>query len=180
MQDRYLLYIDILGFSDLVRRTPARVHDIYQIIDSLNVHHHDAFKTIVFSDTVLVYSKDNLLRKQSDHEYVVMYSCEFAQDLMYRFIGTEFSFRAVLKFGEFDYYRLRHTECFYGRSLVDAYLLEKAVKCVGLFVDEPSQRYNRIFPVCRHDENLSYVFLNQATKQGYDFIGDGLASYRRC
>lgn len=174
MQNRYLLYIDILGFSELVRGAPARVQDLYRIIDSLNVHRHHAFKTIVFSDTILVYSKDSLLQGNRDHEYVVMYSCEFAQDLMYRFVGTEFAFRAVLKFGEFDHYRLTRTECFYGRSLVDAYLMEKSVKCVGLFIDEPSQRYNRIFPVCRHSDDLSYVYLNQATQRTYEYIAEAL------
>lgn len=51
---KYLLYIDILGFSDMVRSEPAKVAELYLILDSLTVHRHEAFRTIVFSDTILV------------------------------------------------------------------------------------------------------------------------------
>ena len=36
---------------------PERVKDLYEIISTLNVHRHESFGTIVFSDTILVYPK---------------------------------------------------------------------------------------------------------------------------
>jgi hypothetical protein len=38
MQDRYLLYIDIVGFSELVASGDPRISDLYEIIANLNVH----------------------------------------------------------------------------------------------------------------------------------------------
>ena len=86
MKNKYLLYLDILGFSQLVEHSPKTIREIYKIIDSLNVHTHDVFHTIVFSDTILVYNKV-APGSRDDHEYLVMNSIEFAQDLLYRFIG---------------------------------------------------------------------------------------------
>ena len=56
MTDRYLLYIDVLGFSALIDEGLGKINDLYEVIASLNVHRHDAFKVIVFSDTILVYN----------------------------------------------------------------------------------------------------------------------------
>src|SRR5882672_11004861 len=94
---KYLLYIDILGFADLVRRDPHQVEKIYGVLDTLNVHRHKVFRTIVFSDTVLVYNRQD--PKPTDtaaHEYIVWYSIEFAEDLHHRLIGQGLYFRAVL------------------------------------------------------------------------------------
>ncbi len=172
MQPRYLLYIDILGFKSLVDHNPGSIPSLYAIIDSLNAHMHDAFNTLVFSDTILVYSKDNRLKSEHDHKYAVMYSCEFAQDLMYRFVGTDFAFRAVLVHGEFDRYKLNRFDCFYGSALVRAHLLEREIKSIGLFIDIASQKHNEIFPVAKHSAELSYVFLNQHTQGLMEWWGE--------
>jgi hypothetical protein len=58
LPERFFLYIDLLGFSELVIKGGS-VQQIHDIIDRLNVHRHHAFTTIAFSDTVLVYNKDN-------------------------------------------------------------------------------------------------------------------------
>lgn len=44
----FFLYLDILGFTDLVKEGSERIDDLYEVIASLNVHKHDAFKVIVF------------------------------------------------------------------------------------------------------------------------------------
>ena len=38
MRDKYLLYIDVLGFRDLVRSDLTRVYDLYRVVANLNVH----------------------------------------------------------------------------------------------------------------------------------------------
>ena len=119
MPAKYLLYIDMLGFSDLVRKRGA-VKKLYETINKLNVHRHYAFKTIAFSDTLLVYNIVNPTTKQ-DREYLVMYSCEFAQDLFYRLIGRDLHFRAYLTLGEFKINEFENLEAFYGEALIDAY-----------------------------------------------------------
>jgi len=43
MPEKYLLYIDILGFREMARASPDRVRELYQVIASLNVHRHPDF-----------------------------------------------------------------------------------------------------------------------------------------
>jgi hypothetical protein len=160
MNEKYLLYLDILNFSDLVKNDSSKVDYIYEIIDSLNVHKHDAFDTIVFSDTVLVYNKIDPL-SQKDHSYLTMFSIEFAQDLLYRFIGKELYFRGVLTWGPFRHYQLKNINCFYGPALIESYLGEKEIQGTGLYIHNSAQQNNEIFKINRFDMNYSFVYLNQ-------------------
>ena len=105
MRDEYLLYIDILGFTELAESSSDRVEDLYRVIASLNVHEHPDFATIVFSDTILVHCATNV-RSEDSRRYVVMYLCEFAQDLLVRLCGRGVTFRAVLTYGAFEHYYL--------------------------------------------------------------------------
>ena len=164
MEKKYLLYIDILGFSELVKESEAKVRRLYRIIDSLNVHRHPSFKAIIFSDTILVYNVDDAFFKH-DHEYLVMFLIEFAQNLLYQSVGRNYYFRAVLVYGEFEHKSLRNTEQFFGNALIDAYVKQKSVKCTGLFIDNHCHTYNDIFPVERYDKNLSFVYLNQSLEE---------------
>ena len=59
MQKKYLLYIDILGFANLVSKKPKEVKKIYEVVNELNVHRQSEFKAIIFSDTILIYNKYN-------------------------------------------------------------------------------------------------------------------------
>lgn len=172
MSQRYILYIDVLGFSEMVKSSPSKIGELYKIIDSLNVHRHDVFKTIVFSDTILVYN-DTEPKSGHDHAYLVRYSCEFAQDLVYRTIKTNVHFRAVLRYGEFDHYHLQHIECFFGTGLIDAYLKEKEIACTGLFIDKSCERYNLIFPISKYDDDVSFVYLNQSLER-LNLISQGM------
>jgi hypothetical protein len=56
MSNRCLLYIDVLGFSQMIECDPRKVALVYSILDDLNVHRHNAFKAIAFSDTILAYN----------------------------------------------------------------------------------------------------------------------------
>lgn len=46
--EKTFLYIDILGFENLVTSNTDKVESIFKIIDSLHVHKDIAFQTIVF------------------------------------------------------------------------------------------------------------------------------------
>src|SRR4051812_49096729 len=116
--EKYLLYIDMLGFSSLVRKRGA-VKRLYRTIDKLNVHRHDAFKTIAFSDTLLVYNNVSP-RSAHDRRHLIMYLCEFAQDLYYRLIGPELQFSAYLTKGKFRINEFKKLRAFYGTALINA------------------------------------------------------------
>lgn len=169
MENKYLLYIDILGFTETIKDL-SKTEEIFEIIDSLNVHQHNGFKTIVFSDTILVY---NFLdpKSQSDREYIIMYSCEFAQDLMYRTIGRDVYFRGILTYGEFNHHKFKNIEGFYGKALVDSYIKEKSINCCGLFIDSECDKFNRIFPTIHYDSDLNFVYLNQSLDRFQNTIG---------
>jgi len=162
MRDRFLLYIDILGFSDLVSRG-ADIDALYKIIDSLNVHQHDVFKTIVFSDTILVYN-DKPVGGNEMAQYVTWYATEFAEDLHFRLIKKNIYFRAFLTYGEFFHKKLNNVESFYGKALFKAYNTEKNIQTTGLIIDETILEYLRFFDTVRYDNGLHYVYLERTFK----------------
>lgn len=157
MRQQYLLYIDILGFTELVA-TPAAVDDLYRRIASLFAHRHPDFATIVFSDTVLVHCPADLTNDR-DREYVVMFLCEFAGDLLSRLISRDVAFRAVITYGGFEHYVLNNVPCFFGPALINAYHAEKRIKATGLFIDAESNRFNRIYETAPLDDQWNFVFL---------------------
>lgn len=162
MEKKYLLYIDTLGFADLVE-DEMKVRRLYHIIENLNAHIHDSFRVIVFSDTILIYNAVEPI-DDKDHRYLVMFLIEFVQDLLYRIIGKGYFFRAVLIYGEFEHTKT-NIEKFFGKALVDAYQKEKSINCTGLFIDNICQKYNSIFRVERYDKEFSFVFLNQSIER---------------
>src|ERR1700729_1500592 len=105
-KQRFLLYIDILNFSSIALQ-PTRVEELYRIINSLNVHRHGVFNIIIFSDTILVYNKDGP-SNLDDVNYLVMFLCEFAQDLHYRLVGSDIFFRAYITCGGFAHYPMEN------------------------------------------------------------------------
>lgn len=130
MKKKYLLYIDILGFSEIVEKNPDEVIRIYSTIDKMNVHNHDYFKTIVFSDTILVY---NIYEPcdRSGHSYLIMFFCEFVKDMLHRFVSKNLFFRALLSYETFEHSYLKNLECFYGQALLNNYKHEKKYNHMG-------------------------------------------------
>jgi len=154
---KYFLYIDILGFSSLV--TQDRVRDLYDRLDSLNAHRHSSFTTIVFSDTILIYNKDDLDWDEGDKTAIVSRLCEFAGDLFYRLISQDIHFRAYICCGEFVHSKMRHIEAFYGRALVQSYQRERDIQCTGLFIENELVSYIGEFESDQYDEHSHYVHL---------------------
>lgn len=168
--DRYLLYVDILGFSKLVEGNSPRIHDLYEAIASLNVHKHYAFRAIVFSDTILVYNTSEGATAKDRH-YLVMYLYEFAQDLQDRLVGREIFFRAVLVRGEFIHYELNSIPCFFGTSLVEAYQSEKKIPAIGLFMERDIVPDSDVFETTKFDDSYDFVFITQTLNTIEDFHG---------
>ena len=64
MEETLFLYIDILGFSNLIMNKKD-VGQLYRIIDKAQIHHDSNFVTIVFSDTIIAYNKHRNLSNRS-------------------------------------------------------------------------------------------------------------------
>jgi len=171
-EERFLLYIDILNFSNLVVQK-GKVEELYDIINRLHVHRHGVFNTIIFSDTILVYNKSNA-RGLEDVRYMVMYLCEFAQDLFYHLIGRDIHFRAYITCADFAHYALENIkDVFYGEALIEAYRAEKKIQATGLFISNLVAPYSDIFKTARFNRTCRFVYIMQtlqrysAEKQNY-------------
>lgn len=159
--NRLLLYIDILGFSDLVSNSQERIDDLYEVIASLNAHKHSAFRCVIFSDTILVYNADGGDTPE-DISYLLMFQCEFVRDLLHRLTKRGIFYRAVITYGNFRHYQLNEVPCFYGTALVSAHQAEKDIKAIGLFMDNRLLSYCNIFHHTPFNDSYSFVYVTQA------------------
>jgi hypothetical protein len=160
---KYFLYIDILGFSALVME--GRIRDLYRRLDSLDAHEHPSFSTIVFSDTIVIYNRDDLDWDNNDKTALVSRLCEFAGDLFYRLISQDIHFRGYICCGEFVHSRMQHIEAFYGAALVRSYGREREIQCTGLFIENDLLPYLGIFESDKYDEHCYYVHLIEYLRQ---------------
>ena len=86
MRETLFLYIDILGFSEIVN-DDALADRLFKIIDNARIHRDANFRAIVFSDTIIAYNiHSNIGAGHKATE--LMYLIEFAQDLFLRLIGS--------------------------------------------------------------------------------------------
>lgn len=157
MSEKLFLYVDILGFSGLVRDDKAMA-DIFDRIDHLNVHQDRDFGVIVFSDTMLVYAGEGWLSAKSQ---AVMWLIEFAQDLFYRFVGIDRHFRAYLTMGDFTHTKKEHFEAYYGEALVECYQKEKTIKAMGVFMANRLVPYSSVFQTTPFDDDCHFVHVMQ-------------------
>lgn len=181
--NRFSLYLDVLGFTELVKKGEGQmISDLYEVVASLNANRHDAFKVVVFSDTMIVYSV-NGGDTPEDASYLIMFLCEFAKELMHRLTGREIYFRAVITYGDFMHYELNGIPCFFGNALVNAHSSEKELKAIGLFIDKRISRHCDIFKYRHFNGNYDFVYLTQALDEielwgsdGYPLTADVIES----
>ena len=157
MGNTLFLYIDILGFSELIKEKP-RVENLYRILDKATMHSDSNYRCIVFSDTIVAYNvHTNLSASAKTTE--LMFLIELTQDIFLRLIGTGIFFRAVITEGEFFHSQLTNLQAYFGQALVDAYRSEKSLLGTGLFLDKRLRKYNQVFRFKQHSEKFDYIFL---------------------
>jgi hypothetical protein len=105
---------------------------------------------------------------------MVMFLCEFAQDLFYRLIGRDIHFRAYVTCADFAHYALENVkDVFYGEALIEAYRAEKEIQAMGLFMSNAVATYSDIFKTARFNRSCRFVYIMQtlqrysANKQDY-------------
>jgi len=160
---KFLLYIDILGFSEMVQKHPEIIPSIYHIVATANVQKHGDFEVILFSDTILVYNRYPP-QTPNDRMFTIMFLCEFCQDLFYRLSAIDVFFRAVIVDGDFQHYNLGRATCFFGTSLIDAYLREKEIKSVGAFIHSRCLEHSHVFATVPHADDMHFIILTQPTQ----------------
>ena len=160
MSKTLFLYIDILGFTDLVMNNAAGVARLFRIIDSGALHRDTCYKAIVFSDTVLVY---NTVRDLSGNtkSNELMFLMELVQDLLYRITGSNIFFRAIITEDDFTHEKLGNLDAFYGPALINAYRAEKKIIGTGLFLQKSLEEYNLCFPHAEYSPEYDFIYLTQ-------------------
>lgn len=157
-EDRLFLYVDILGFSNLIKNT-EKVDRLFCIIDSCQFHKDSNYRCLVFSDTILVYNT-NVCLGDGYKSIEVMFLLELAQDLFLRLSGEDVFFRAIITEGPFKVKKLTNIQAFYGEALVEAHNDEKAINCIGLFLDPSLRRLNKHFQTKIYSSEYDFVYLS--------------------
>lgn len=134
-QGRYLLFLDILGFSELVEtKTPQ---EIYAIIDNalkafgrweeLN----GLFKTIYFSDTFLFYQEPKGYGRWA---FLDIYA--IGGMVLSALLAAGIPARGAISFGEFevDFDSTRRHQVYFGKALIEAYKAEQQEKWIGITI----------------------------------------------
>jgi hypothetical protein len=164
---RVFLYIDILGFENLVREKSNKVEYIFQTFNGLKVFRNHDLRTVVFSDTILVFNKEENKPLNFYYEYLV----EYAQELFYRLAIVNVYYRGIITYGEFDFTQLANIQSYYGLALIESYKAEKnkKLKGFGLYIDK--QISNNIITFSKIDisDNFDYIILCQSITNLYSF-----------
>lgn len=146
---KYLLYVDILGFKNIVREKSPE--DIYAIVDNcLEVFYrlerlNQIFSPIYFSDTIIFY--------QSCEEYVESAFADIYAMGGYIFttlMASSIPIRGVISFGDFKVKNdsQNRNNIFYGNALIEAYETESKQKFLGIVLTPATY------------ENISHDILN--------------------
>lgn len=167
MTSRFLLYIDLLGFSDIVRTKKHILPDLFKVLDNSSAHSHGTFEVIQFSDTLLVYN-DPPASTGYDKNYCAMYLCEFAQQIKYMLLGRDVFIRGLITYGQFEdtgptpSENYKHIRAFWGEAFIKAYETEKNIQAVGLFVDATVKPCMDVFKTNLYDEKKGLWFVDTA------------------
>jgi len=164
--NKAFLYIDILGFENLVKSNPHKVDQIFAIFDTLKVHRHFALQTVVFSDTILVFNKDESLSL----DYYCTYLVEYSQELFYKLSEINVYFKGILTFGEFIFSQMNNIQAYYGLALIETYKDESTLEGFGLFVNKRLSSKVIAFDKLPFTEKYEFILLCQSIKNLYSMI----------
>lgn len=160
--DKYLLYIDILGFRQLVETgQDAKIREILKQVAKIHAHNDNYYNVIMFSDTILIYNNFTCTSMEMVRS-AVSWLCEFSADLFKRLISIDVHFRAVLKKGPFNHEIISGKEFFFGKALIDCYDVEKIIPATGLFIESKIAGANSFYNMTRFNDELAFVYLTGA------------------
>lgn len=134
-QGRYLLFLDILGFSELVETRDTE--EIYIVIDNalktfgrweeLN----GLFKTIYFSDTFLFYQESSGYCKRA---FMDIYA--IGGMILSALLAASIPARGAISFGELEvkFDSTGRHQVYFGKALIEAYKAEQLEKWIGITI----------------------------------------------
>lgn len=132
---RYLLFMDILGFSDLVAKHGA--DDVYETIttalDEFDrwEHRNGDFRTIYFSDTFIFYQEP---KGYAEWAFLDVYA--IGGMVLSALLAKGIAARGAISFGNFDV-RSNNSDkrqVYFGQALIDAYVAEQKENWIGISI----------------------------------------------
>ncbi|MES2864026.1 MAG: hypothetical protein V4666_07905 [Bacteroidota bacterium] len=139
---RFVCFLDIMGFKDLVMRNS---HDeIYEMLMKLSKHrtslesenlpskYADSLKTVSFSDSIVIFTKDNSIASFDLLTFAVSW-------LFAKAMEDGIPMKGAIAFGDMSINISR--QIFFGQPLIDAYLLEEDVAFYGIVVHNTAEKF---------------------------------------
>ena len=137
MSNKYLLYLDILGFADLVKRLESK--QIYKILNTaimtLNTSESQyrqskiKYRSICFSDTILLWPEESTVD--------VFHHLTYLSGLLFtNLLAQGIPVRGTIVYGDFNVMNddAKDHELFWGEALINAYNIEKKEKWIGIVI----------------------------------------------
>lgn len=171
---RAFLYIDILGFEHFVVTKSPKIKNIFEILDRVkayNLKYYFSLQIVVFSDTVLVFNKNDT--KENDVRLYATFLVNYAQALFYELAAINVYFKGILTFGEFNFDQLKNIQAYYGLALIDTYRSEKELEGFGLFADKNISNEIVALEKVNFSEKFDFIILCQSLKSLY-LMTDGI------
>ena len=141
--NRFVCFLDIMGFKDMVMRNSHE--EIYSMLNSLSKHRSyiestedlpaeyiDALKTVSFSDSIVIFTKDDSISSFEILTYAT--SWLFAKGM-----EDGIPMKGAISCGEMSINISR--QIFFGQPLIDAYLLEEDVAFYGVAVHNTVEKF---------------------------------------
>lgn len=134
-QGRYLLLIDILGFSQLVKTKGADeiLSVINKALEAFNRWErlNGAFKTIYFSDTFLFYQEP-----QGYGDWAFLDSYAIGSFILTTLLAEGIPARGAISFGSFEVHNdnSEKHQIYFGTALVEAHEAEQAENWIGITI----------------------------------------------
>jgi hypothetical protein len=132
-QGRYLLFLDILGFSNLVESKSTE--EIYSVIESgLKAFErweqlNQCFKTIYFSDTFVFYQEE---KGYGDWAFLDVYA--IGGMVLSALLAANIPARGAISFGQFEVSLNSGHQVYFGKALIEAYKAEQREKWIGISI----------------------------------------------
>ena len=132
---RYVLYLDILGFSDLVESRCAE--EVYETINKALAAFgrweevNNLFRTIYFSDTFIFYQEQ---KGYGDWAFLDVY--DIGGMVLSALLANGIPARGAISFGEFEV-RIDESakhQVYFGRALIEAYRAEQKENWIGISI----------------------------------------------
>lgn len=157
---RYVCFLDVMGFKDLVSRRSHR--QVFSLMKKLsdaknsirlafdeneNKKYHDIIYTTSFSDSIVVFTKDN-----SKTSLIALVAVAIPH-LMQSALSKGIPMKGALAFGEMSIDK--EGQIFFGQPLIDAYLLQEDVYYYGVVVHNSAELLVSKTPTNKHFIDIS-------------------------